>query len=160
MQEFAAGKFHSITSWAYAMRNVYHASHGRSGSSKACRIAAIQSLLGAIGHSANTANWSLATREVGASDFAVTHTQASCDNVNLLNGVGTRAFHEAARIYYAAWRRGGDPFNVEALVGGAFVRLGRGHPHVRADAATDNPVYLRQRERVCDSMRKAGVPEG
>jgi TolB-like protein/class 3 adenylate cyclase len=26
--------------------------------------------------------------------------------------------------------------------------------------ATDNPVYLRQRERVCDGMRKAGVPDG
>ena len=30
----------------------------------------------------------------------------------------------------------------------------------RNAAATDNPVYLRQRERVCDGMRKAGVPEG
>ncbi len=30
----------------------------------------------------------------------------------------------------------------------------------RDAAATDNPVYLRQRERVCDGMRKAGVPEG
>ncbi len=28
----------------------------------------------------------------------------------------------------------------------------------RDAAATDNPVYLRQRERVCDGMRKAGVP--
>jgi tetratricopeptide (TPR) repeat protein len=27
-------------------------------------------------------------------------------------------------------------------------------------AGTDNPVYMRQRERVCDGMRKAGVPEG
>jgi TolB-like protein/class 3 adenylate cyclase len=30
----------------------------------------------------------------------------------------------------------------------------------RSAAATDNPVYLRQRERVCDGMRRAGVPEG
>jgi tetratricopeptide (TPR) repeat protein len=30
----------------------------------------------------------------------------------------------------------------------------------RGAAATDNPVYLRQRERVCEGMRKAGVPEG
>jgi TolB-like protein/class 3 adenylate cyclase len=30
----------------------------------------------------------------------------------------------------------------------------------RAAAATDNSVYLGQRERVCDGMRKAGVPEG
>jgi len=30
----------------------------------------------------------------------------------------------------------------------------------RAAAATDNPVYRRQRERVCDGMHKAGVPEG
>jgi tetratricopeptide (TPR) repeat protein len=30
----------------------------------------------------------------------------------------------------------------------------------RNAAATDNPVYLRQRERACDGMRKAGVPEG
>jgi TolB-like protein/class 3 adenylate cyclase len=30
----------------------------------------------------------------------------------------------------------------------------------RAAAATDNPVYLTQRERVCDGMRKAGVPQG
>jgi TolB-like protein/Tfp pilus assembly protein PilF len=28
----------------------------------------------------------------------------------------------------------------------------------RSAPATDNPVYLRQRERVCDGMRKAGVP--
>jgi hypothetical protein len=30
----------------------------------------------------------------------------------------------------------------------------------RAGAATDNSVYLKQRERVCEGMRKAGVPEG
>jgi hypothetical protein len=30
----------------------------------------------------------------------------------------------------------------------------------RAAAATDNLVYLTQRERVCDGMRKAGVPQG
>jgi len=30
----------------------------------------------------------------------------------------------------------------------------------RIAAATDNPVYLRQRERVCEGMRQAGVPEG
>jgi TolB-like protein/class 3 adenylate cyclase len=30
----------------------------------------------------------------------------------------------------------------------------------RNAAATDNSVYLRQRERVCDGMRKAGVPDG
>jgi TolB-like protein len=30
----------------------------------------------------------------------------------------------------------------------------------RNAAATDNPVYLRQRERVCDGMRRTGVPEG
>ena len=30
----------------------------------------------------------------------------------------------------------------------------------RGAAATDNPVYLQQRERVCDGMRKVGVPEG
>jgi TolB-like protein/class 3 adenylate cyclase len=30
----------------------------------------------------------------------------------------------------------------------------------RNAAASDNPVYLRQRERVCDGMREAGVPEG
>jgi TolB-like protein/class 3 adenylate cyclase len=30
----------------------------------------------------------------------------------------------------------------------------------RNAAATDNPVYLRQRERACYGMRKAGVPEG
>ena len=30
----------------------------------------------------------------------------------------------------------------------------------RHAAATDNPVYLQQRERVCVGMRKAGVPEG
>jgi TolB-like protein/class 3 adenylate cyclase len=30
----------------------------------------------------------------------------------------------------------------------------------RNAAATDNPIYLGQRERVCDGMRKAGVPEG
>jgi tetratricopeptide (TPR) repeat protein len=29
----------------------------------------------------------------------------------------------------------------------------------RAAAATDNPVYLRQRERVCDGMCRVGVPE-
>jgi len=29
----------------------------------------------------------------------------------------------------------------------------------RNAAATDNPVYLRQRERVCNGMRRAGVPE-
>jgi TolB-like protein len=32
--------------------------------------------------------------------------------------------------------------------------------HFRNAAATDNSVYTRQRERVCDGMRKAGVPEG
>jgi TolB-like protein/class 3 adenylate cyclase len=31
---------------------------------------------------------------------------------------------------------------------------------VRAGAATDNPTYLSQRERIYDGMRKAGVPEG
>jgi tetratricopeptide (TPR) repeat protein len=30
----------------------------------------------------------------------------------------------------------------------------------RDAAATENPVYLRQRERACDGMRKAGVPDG
>ena len=30
----------------------------------------------------------------------------------------------------------------------------------RAGASSDNPTYLAQRERVCDGMRKAGVPEG
>ena len=30
----------------------------------------------------------------------------------------------------------------------------------RNAAASDNPVYLRQRARVCDGMREAGVPEG
>jgi tetratricopeptide (TPR) repeat protein len=30
----------------------------------------------------------------------------------------------------------------------------------RAGAMGDHPVYLAQRERFCDSMRKAGVPEG
>ena len=29
----------------------------------------------------------------------------------------------------------------------------------RAGAASDNPTYLAQRERSCDGMRKAGVPE-
>ncbi len=29
----------------------------------------------------------------------------------------------------------------------------------RAGAFSDNPVYLRQRERLFDAMRKAGVPE-
>jgi tetratricopeptide (TPR) repeat protein len=30
----------------------------------------------------------------------------------------------------------------------------------RAGASSDNPTYLAQRERVCESMRKAEVPEG
>ena len=30
----------------------------------------------------------------------------------------------------------------------------------RAGAASDNPRYLAARERLCDGMRKAGVPEG
>jgi len=30
----------------------------------------------------------------------------------------------------------------------------------RAGAMSDNPIYLAQRERVCDGMRKAGVPAG
>jgi TolB-like protein/class 3 adenylate cyclase len=30
----------------------------------------------------------------------------------------------------------------------------------RDGASSDNPTYLAQRERVCDGMRKAGVPEG
>ena len=30
----------------------------------------------------------------------------------------------------------------------------------RAGASSNNPTYLAQRERVCDDMRKAGVPEG
>ena len=30
----------------------------------------------------------------------------------------------------------------------------------RAGAATDNPTYLAQRERVVEGLRKAGVPEG
>jgi predicted Zn-dependent protease len=30
---------------------------------------------------------------------------------------------------------------------------------VRAGAQSDNPAYLRQRERLIDGMRKAGVPE-
>jgi TolB-like protein/class 3 adenylate cyclase len=31
---------------------------------------------------------------------------------------------------------------------------------VRSDAASDNPTYLAQRERIIEGMRKAGVPEG
>jgi hypothetical protein len=31
---------------------------------------------------------------------------------------------------------------------------------VRAGAATDNPTYLSQRERIYEGMRMAGVPEG
>ncbi len=30
----------------------------------------------------------------------------------------------------------------------------------RAGAGSDNPIYLAQRERVYEGMRKAGVPEG
>ena len=30
----------------------------------------------------------------------------------------------------------------------------------RAGAASDNPIFLAQRERVVDGLRKAGVPEG
>ncbi|WP_298260267.1 hypothetical protein [Bradyrhizobium sp.] len=30
----------------------------------------------------------------------------------------------------------------------------------RLGAATDNPAYLSQRERICEGMRKAGVPDG
>lgn len=30
----------------------------------------------------------------------------------------------------------------------------------RAGALTDNPAFLAQRERICDGMRKAGIPEG
>jgi TolB-like protein/cytochrome c-type biogenesis protein CcmH/NrfG len=30
----------------------------------------------------------------------------------------------------------------------------------RAGASSDNPTYLAQRERVCEDMRKAGIPEG
>ena len=30
----------------------------------------------------------------------------------------------------------------------------------RAGAPTDNPVFLKQRERVIEAMRKAGAPEG
>jgi hypothetical protein len=30
----------------------------------------------------------------------------------------------------------------------------------RAGAQTDNPVYLKRRERIIEDMRKAGVPEG
>jgi hypothetical protein len=30
----------------------------------------------------------------------------------------------------------------------------------RAGAASDNPRYLAARERLCEGMRKAGVPEG
>jgi hypothetical protein len=31
---------------------------------------------------------------------------------------------------------------------------------VRAGAATNNPIYLAQRERIYKGMRMAGVPEG
>ena len=31
---------------------------------------------------------------------------------------------------------------------------------LRAGASSDNPIYLAQRERLLDGMRKAGVPEG
>jgi hypothetical protein len=30
----------------------------------------------------------------------------------------------------------------------------------RTGAPSDNPTYLAQRERLCDGMRMAGVPEG
>jgi len=30
----------------------------------------------------------------------------------------------------------------------------------RAGSSTDNPTYLAGRERICEGMRKAGVPEG
>jgi hypothetical protein len=30
----------------------------------------------------------------------------------------------------------------------------------RAGAPSDNPIYLAQRERIIEGMRKAGVPEG
>jgi len=30
----------------------------------------------------------------------------------------------------------------------------------RAGAASDNPTYLTQRERIYEGMRKAGLPEG
>jgi TolB-like protein/class 3 adenylate cyclase len=30
----------------------------------------------------------------------------------------------------------------------------------RASTASDNPVYLTRRERICDGMRRAGIPEG
>ena len=30
----------------------------------------------------------------------------------------------------------------------------------RASAASDNPTYLTQRERIYEGMRKAGLPEG
>jgi tetratricopeptide (TPR) repeat protein len=31
--------------------------------------------------------------------------------------------------------------------------------HFRASALSDNPTFLAQRERICEGMRKAGVPE-
>jgi hypothetical protein len=30
----------------------------------------------------------------------------------------------------------------------------------RAGASSDNPIYLKQRERVIDALRAAGIPEG
>jgi hypothetical protein len=31
---------------------------------------------------------------------------------------------------------------------------------LRAAAPSDNPVYLKQRERLIDALRAAGIPEG
>ena len=33
-------------------------------------------------------------------------------------------------------------------------------PRFHGSPPSDNPTYLAQRERVCDGMRNAGVPEG
>jgi tetratricopeptide (TPR) repeat protein len=48
----------------------------------------------------------------------------------------------------------------EAAQAGLALQPGFTVARFRAAAATDNPVYMRQRERACEGMRKAGLPEG
>jgi hypothetical protein len=54
---------------------------------------------------------------------------------------------------------------LDALRGKSAATTDRADPtftirRFRAGAKTDNPTYLAKRERVCEGMRLAGVPEG
>jgi adenylate cyclase len=73
------------------------------------------------------------------------HAIAALRRIWLTAAYGMRGRIEEAREALAAYLRTGTPTNTIALV--------------RARVISTHPVFMAQRERLCEGLRKAGMPE-